>query len=427
MKTSEHSPSIKVLTFKVPTFRLLLAVWIIFAGLVIAVPGYSQNNLDANVEEARGKVRKDPRNPFNYETLGWAYLQRFMEEGNQADANRAIKVFRKYTKLDPKEPHSWYGLGVAYYQSGRIEESGENFGKALSLDRDYFQARIAMGNYFLNKGMFREASGHYQKAAKLESNNQFVYANLAQLYLGMGKYRKSLSFVDKALDIDDSNVHSNLIKAKVYRLQGNNEEALSILKKLRKENPRHSAAVLELAMTFYDMGDNKRAKTFAMKHNTLNPSSGRGFELLANIYKRTGRKAKAKGNIKLAENLYYNKLVGGAKDFYGSLSWIYSEFGINPNKSIDYAQKYLKFKQTDDALQIHAWALYKNEEYDKALKSLRKAIDLNSRLSGHWYRLGLIYKALNNIALSKKAFKKSLTMGPNTWHEEAKAELFALQ
>ncbi|MCH8209667.1 MAG: hypothetical protein IIA62_11545, partial [Nitrospinae bacterium] len=63
MKTSEHSPSIKVLTFKVPTFRLLLAVWIIFAGLVIAVPGYSQKNWDEKVESARRKVRKDPRNP----------------------------------------------------------------------------------------------------------------------------------------------------------------------------------------------------------------------------------------------------------------------------------------------------------------------------------------------------------------------------
>lgn len=412
------------------TYRMVKITLIILAfagGLVSITPVYGEEDWDEKVQEARLQLKRDPKNTILYEKLGWAYLERYMHAGNRTDGIRAINVFKRFVKLDSKEARAWYGLGVAYYQTGRVDKSGENFKKSIALNGELFQGQIAMGNYYLNKGLYRKAAGHYQKAGKIQPKNQFVYTNLAQLYMAMGNYDKSIYFADKALDINSANVHSNLVKARVFRLQGENEKSAQILKQVLKENPKNPDAVLAMARNYYDMSDYKRAKSYAMNYNTLDQTKGSGFELLANIYKRTSRIAKMKGNVRVAEDLYYKKLVDGSLEFYGPLSWLNSEHNLDSAKSLEYARKYIKLKETDEALIILAWALYKNREFEKALRTCKKAVKLNSRRAGHWYRLGLIHKALNNTPLAKKAFRRALSLGPKTYHEETKAELFALK
>ena len=150
-------------------------------------------------------------------------------------------------------------------------------------------------------------------------------------------------------------------------------------------------------------------------------------ELLANIYKKTGRVSKAKGNIRVAEDLYHTRLVDGAVEYYGALSWLNSEYSLDKARALVYARKYLRLKATAEAFKILSWAFYKNNKLEKALRAGKRAVKLNPRLAEHWYRLGVIQKKLNNIAEAKKSFRRALTMGPKTYHEEVKAELFAFK
>ena len=414
-------------TLKVPSIKLFIFVAAIIGGLVAWVPVCAKEDFDEKVKEARIQLKKDSKNPLLYEKLGWAYLERYMDSGNKSDGVRAVNVFKKLVKLDGGEARAWYGLGVAYYKTGRINKSGESFKKAISIDENLFQGQVAMGNYYLNKGQFREAARHYQKAGKIQPKNQYVYTNLAQLYLTMGNYEKSLSFADKALDINSDNVHTKLVKANVYRYQGKNSQAKEILTQVLEDNPDNNDANLQMAQNYFDMGDYKNAKSLVVEYNSLDETSGKGFELLAYIYRRTGRTEKMKGNVRVAENLYHKKLVDGASEYYGTLSWLHSEFDMDKTKALEYAQKYLKLKETAEAYKIMAWAWFKNRDYDKALLACKKAIKINPKLSEHWYRLGMIQKAKSKIGLAKKAFGRALTMGAKTFHDEVKAELFKLK
>jgi len=243
----------------------------------------------------------------------------------------------------------------------------------------------------------------------------------------MGNYEKSLYFVDKALDINSDSVHTNLVKAKVYRYQGKNSQAKAILTLVLDDNIYNKDANLQMAQNYFDMGDYKKAKSTVVNYNTMDETVGDGFELLAHIYKRTGRTEKMKGNIRVAENLYLKKLVDGASEYYGPLSWVHSEYDLDKAKALKYAQKYLKLKETAEAYKIMAWAWFKNRDYEKALLACKKAIKINPKLSEHWYRLGMIQKAKKNTNLAKKAFQRALTMGAKTFHEEVKAELFKLK
>ncbi|MGV7221658.1 MAG: tetratricopeptide repeat protein [Nitrospinales bacterium] len=407
--------------------KTLFFVTMILGAFVICPPVYGKDDLDQKVNEARKELKRDSKNPLLYEKLGWAFLERYMDSGNKSDGVRAVNVFKRFVKLDNGEARAWYGLGVAYYKTGRINKSGENFKKAISIDENLFQGQVAMGNYYLNKGQFREAAGHYQKAGKIQPKNQYVYTNLAQLYLTMGNYEKSLSFAEKALNIDPDNVHTNLVKAGVYRFQGKNDQANEILTQVLDDNSDNTDAILQLAQNYFDMGDYKKAKSSVVNYNTLDETSGNGFELLGLIYKRTGRIEKMKGNIKVAETLYYQKVVDGAVENYGALSWLNSEYNLDKTKALKYAQKYLILKETAEAYKIMAWAWFKNRDYDKALLACKKALKINPRLSEHWYRMGMIQKAKNNLILAKRAFQKALTMGAKTYHEEVKAELFKLK
>ena len=395
--------------------------------LVTCTSVYGNDELDQKVNEARLELKRDSKNPLLYEKLGWAFLERYMDSGNKSDGVRAVNVFKRFIKLDSSEARSWYGLGVAYYKTGRINKSGENFKKALSIDKNLFQGQVAMGNYYLNKGQFREAAGHYQKAGKIQPKNQYVYTNFAQLYLTMGNYKKSLSFADKALDINPDSVHTNLVKAQVFRYQGKNAQVKEVLTQVLNDDSDNTEANLQMAQNYFDMGDYKKAKSSVVIYNTMDETAGNGFELLAHIYKRIGRTEKMKGNIRVAEDLYHKKLVDGAVEYYGALSWLYSEYDLDKTKALEYAQKYLKLKETAEAYKIMAWAWFKNRDFEKALLACKKAIKINPKLSEHWYRLGIIQKAKNKIDLAKKAFQRALTMGAKTFHEEVKAELFKLK
>jgi tetratricopeptide (TPR) repeat protein len=407
--------------------KVVLFVGAILGVVVASTYVYGNDELDQNVKEARLELKRDSKNPLLYEKLGWAFLERYIDSGNKPDGVRAINVFKRFIKLDSGEARAWYGLGVAYYKTGRINKSGENFKKAISIDKNLFQGQVAMGNYYLNKGQFREAAGHYQKAGKIQPKNEYVYTNFAQLYFTMGNYEKSLSFVEKALEINPDNVHSHLVKANVYRYQRKNSLAQEILTQVLDDNLDNSDANFQMAQNYFDMGDYKKAKSVVIEYNSMDETAGNGFELLAHIYKRLGRTDKMKGNIKVAENLYHKKIINGAVEYYGALSWLYSEYDLDKAKALEYAKKYLKLKETAEAYKIMAWAWYKNRGYDKALLACKKAIKINPKLSEHWYRLGMIQKSKQKIGLAKKAFERALTMGTKTFHEEVKGELFKLK
>jgi tetratricopeptide (TPR) repeat protein len=417
----------QTIALNLSSIKTSIFVFAIIGGVFLFTPAYGVDDLDKKVNEARRELKKDSRNPQLYEKLGWAFLNRYMDSGRKSDGVRAINVFKKFIKLDSDKATAWYGLGVAYFKTGQINKSGESFKKALSIDDNLFQVQIAMGNYYLNKGQFREAAGHYQKAGRIQPKNQYVYTNFAQLYFTMGNYEKSLSFAEKALDINPESSHTNIVRANVYRFQGKNFRAKEILTQVLDENPDDNDANLQMAQNYFDMGDYKNAKELVVEYNSLDETAGDGFELLAHIYKRTGRTAKMKGNIRVAEELYNKKLIDGAVEYYGDLSWLLSEYDIDRSKALEYAQKYLKLKETAEAYKIMAWAWFKNRDYDKALLACKKAIKINPKLSEYWYRLGMIQKSKSKIGLAKKAFKRALTMGPKTFHDEVKAELFKLK
>jgi superkiller protein 3 len=417
----------KTILIPICSIGIYLLILVIMGASDSVIPAYGKDNFDQKVNETRLELKRDSKNPLLYEKLGWAFLERYMDSGSKSDGVRAVNVFKKFVKLDSGEARAWYGLGVAYYRTGRINKAGENFKKSLSIDENLFQGQVAMGNYYLNKGQFREAAGHYQKAGKIQPKNQYVYTNFAQLYLTMGNYKKSLIFAEKALDINPDNVHTNLVKAGVYRFQGKNAQAKEILTRVLDDNSDNSDANFQMAQNYFDMGDYKKAKTLVIEYISMDETAGNGFELLAHIYKRMGRTDKMKGNIKVAEGLYHKKIVDGAVENFGALSWLNSEYDLDKAKALEYAQKYLKLKQTAEAYKIMAWAWFKNRDYDKALLASKKAVKINPKLSEYWYRMGVIQKAKNNYILAKRAFQKALSMGAKTYHEEIKAEMLKLK
>lgn len=211
--------------------------------------------------------------------------------------------------------------------------------------------------------------------------------------------------------------------ARAYRYLGDLKNSVKISEKVLNIDPNDAFAYSDLAKAYYDSGNYDKAIFYATKFIELNPTSGWGYELLAKVYKKQGSKQSMNHSLQKAEDLYNKRLAEGSTSYYRSLSWLYSYYDLDPEKALKYAKEYIKLTKRVRAYDTLAWAYYKNHMYKKALESLTKTIDINPNNAHFWYRLGVIYKSAGNLDSALQAFSKALTLGPKTYHGEAKEEL----
>jgi tetratricopeptide (TPR) repeat protein len=219
--------------------------------------------------------------------------------GGPEAAETARARLRAALKIDSGIWEAWYDLGVIAWREGEDDEAIEDFGKALSMNREHTPTLMARAEAFRRAGKKKDARGDYESALKLmeeddpnrrdaaarlasllrdagdyddavevlretvrvSGTSARIYTELGQIYIAQKRLDLAQLVLAKALELDakDPSVYNAL--ALLAQRQGKSQEAFERYDQAVSLDPNYIDARFNKATVLIDAGDYARAKT----------------------------------------------------------------------------------------------------------------------------------------------------------------------
>jgi tetratricopeptide (TPR) repeat protein len=121
-----------------------------------------------------------------------------ISEGNKArEANNYQKAFANYLKvaeqLDPKDPRAVYGIGTVYSDLACNDKAIQSFTEALKLDRNFYDALIALGYSYAANERYEEAEAQFQAVLKKTPGDARAKIGLAYIATKKKQYDAAIN------------------------------------------------------------------------------------------------------------------------------------------------------------------------------------------------------------------------------------------
>ena len=92
-----------------------------------------------------------------------------LDEGSEADRERALMAYRKALLLDPNLVPAVVNLANLHYAHDDLVEAQALYGRALMLEPECFEAHFNLGNIHHDLGRYQEAVTYYHAALRLNT------------------------------------------------------------------------------------------------------------------------------------------------------------------------------------------------------------------------------------------------------------------
>jgi Flp pilus assembly protein TadD len=101
----------------------------------------------------------------------------------------ALTAYRELVALQPGSSEGHMGLGVLLLKRGgaRADEGLKELARALEIDPNLYEARVALGRALVERGRALEAVEHLRRAAELAPNNPEPHYQLSLAYRRLGR------------------------------------------------------------------------------------------------------------------------------------------------------------------------------------------------------------------------------------------------
>lgn len=219
----------------------------------------SENKFNS-VNSFKKAIELEPKNAFYHNSLAYALVQ-------LQDYDGAINEYQQAIRLNPD--NGWtsivsQALGAIYHQvKDNIDAAIVCYQTSILLDKNNFDAHIALGETYQDKNDYDNAINCFCGAIKLNSGCSKLYCNLGLLLWEKGYIEESIVAYQKAISIkpDYAIALNNL---GVVYLDGccKAEESIEMFSLAIKHNPNYTLAYYNKARAFQEKGLNTEAAEF---------------------------------------------------------------------------------------------------------------------------------------------------------------------
>ena len=193
-----------------------------------------------------------------------------------------------------------YDLGINAQASGDVRGALKEFEESLKLDPDFADAHNAIA-LLLHLSFDRkdEAEKHYRQALAIRPNFSEAKVNLGNLYLDQGRLDEAITLYEQALNdmlyATPYIAETNLGWA--YFKKGNSAQALEHLKAAVTTNPQFCLGYKDLGLVHDSRGDLASTCDAFGKFVEACPKVAEGYQLRGSCQIRQGRVAEARASF----------------------------------------------------------------------------------------------------------------------------------
>jgi len=306
----------------------------------------------------------DRATSYYHYTLAHMYEEQVTVYGRSELANKAIDEYRLAIEADPSSEFLTSGLAELYVKTGRIRDAVLEAQDIIKRDPNNLEAHKLLGRIYLRSlgdmpggsgsdNVLKLAIEQYERIVKIEPNNVDDHLLLGRLYRLNNDLQKAENELKTAVQLDPNSEEAITTLALLYSEEGDTAHALQVLSSVPATG-RSAKLYSALGTTYEQRKDYKNAieaykKAIQLDRDNLDAIRG------------------------LAENLLNDGQMDAALDQYKIIA------DANPED----AQTYLRIAE-----------IYrKQEKYDLALESLKKAETMVPDSMEVPYNFALVYQA----------------------------------
>ena len=411
----------------------------------------------------------------------------FSHNGSNVEA---ISAYDEVLKIDPGNVSAWRRKALEFQVLGKENESTQAYERALGLmDEDLKRNPEDAKTWYL-KSLTLEDLGKPQESLKSQEKALQIYnrsleqdpknvsswRGKAEILYRMGKTDEGLQALDNALEINPEDLDLLSRKGEFLEFDGRYNESLEVFDRLLELMPADDVTgrveVWMAKVQTLDFADRRSEAAKALDNVTeLDPNNVAAWRMKAVYLGELGRYNESLAAYEqalqvdpddvqtwsykasqLAEQKRYNESLqaydraiellpsGGSKEL--AVAWVGKGDALNKTGQNDEARKaFVKaveasekalVKDTGDIslVLLKAGAQFKSNEYEEAIKSYDRAIEMSSSpasfyAASAWIGKGDALRAQGKNAEAMQAYDKAIYLNPmysDAWHGKGEAQ-----
>lgn len=177
--------------------------------LAEAVALYDNKSLNKALEKFTEYLLQDTTNAMVYKKRGLCYYA-------EAKYRNALQDFNQSLKILSNQADIYYNKALVYFYIGEIQKSEENAQKAISLQKNYAEAKILLGSIEIQSERYEVALMWFNGAIIDNKLSHYAYYNRGMTYFYLDNYKKALEDWQKAIALNPQQIDAYLGRAELY-------------------------------------------------------------------------------------------------------------------------------------------------------------------------------------------------------------------
>jgi len=278
-----------------------------YAGLADAdMVMYNLNHETAWSQKALGAAQQAQTLNDELPEVHFALGNVYRQTGKTAEA---IVELKHALTLAPNSDEGYRRLGDAYLAAGKVNEALQAYQQAIASNPYYWSNYNKLGSAYFQLGQTQKAMDAFKRVVELSPDSELGYENLGAVNFQAGKWNDAILNFQKALKIQPSeNLYSNL--GTTYFYLGHLADSVTMFQKAVALNPNDNTAVGDLADAYRWSGDKLKAKAtyeqaiaLALRALRVNPRDSSTLGYLASYYAKNGDAKKGLEFIRRARSI----------------------------------------------------------------------------------------------------------------------------
>ncbi|WP_372365593.1 tetratricopeptide repeat protein [Candidatus Uabimicrobium sp. HlEnr_7] len=339
--------------------------------LAIAKNPKNKQLLSLEIAKAKDKV-KYQENPRETKEQVTNYIAEGLQYEKQKEYDLAVKSYSKAIEINSENLSAYSNRGIAYGKQKKYSLAIADFSIILKRDNNQVLTYMDRGYVYEKSGKYELAIKDYSEVIKKSPREIFGYISRGTLYGKIQQYKKAISDFEKILQIV----------------------------------PYHPMALYSRGIAYHGQKQYSRAIADFNQVLLIRPDYKQAYMARAESYKVLQKYDLAISDYNLILRISPNDL--SALESRG----IVYDFKKNYQQAVNDFSQAILISPTTFLYQSRAFSYSKQQEYQKALIDIEKAIKLDSKNSYSYYARARIYEKTKEIKLALRDYNVAINLNP---------------
>jgi len=209
------------------------------------------------------------------------------------DPESATARYQQMLRDDDASVAGMLGLAKVHFDAAEYATTMAFVDSALAFEPNDFDAYRLRADISLETVAYEETKDAFQRSLDFKPRSLVARVGLSRSLIGSGDLETAKSKVRALINDDAGTVVGHYFIALIARLEGDNERTKSALRVVLGQHPNHLESRLLLVQTQLALGELEAPEFELAELLRKNPAADEYRTLLAEVYVRQGRSAKA--------------------------------------------------------------------------------------------------------------------------------------